>query len=89
LDVTIWRQKASMTIHLVNLTNTMMMKGPLREIIPAPAQKVTVRLPAGKRVRKVQLLGSAQTPRVNETGGAVSLTVPSITDLEIIAIDLS
>ena len=34
LDVTVWRQRDSMTVHLVNLTNPMMMKGPLREMIP-------------------------------------------------------
>ena len=33
LDVTVWRQKESMTVHLVNLTNPMMMKGPIRELI--------------------------------------------------------
>jgi hypothetical protein len=38
LDVTVWRQKDSMTVHLVNLTNPMMMKGPLREFIPTPPQ---------------------------------------------------
>jgi len=26
LDVTVWRQEHSMTVHLVNLTNPMMMK---------------------------------------------------------------
>src|SRR6185295_1856765 len=44
LDVTVWRQKESMTVHLVNLTNPMMMKGPMREIIPLSSQKVKVRL---------------------------------------------
>ena len=34
LDVTVWRQKQSLTVHLVNLTNPMMMKGPLRELLP-------------------------------------------------------
>ena len=33
LDVTVWRQQDSMTVHLVNLTNPMMMKGPMRELI--------------------------------------------------------
>ena len=28
IDVTVWRQRDSMTVHLVNLTNPMMMKGP-------------------------------------------------------------
>ena len=30
LDVSVWRQRESITVHLVNLTNPMMMKGPLR-----------------------------------------------------------
>jgi len=34
LDVTLWRQQHSLTVHLVNLTNPMMMKGPVRELIP-------------------------------------------------------
>jgi hypothetical protein len=38
IDVTVWSQSNSMTVHLVNLTNPMMMKGPLREIIPIPGQ---------------------------------------------------
>jgi hypothetical protein len=88
LDVTVWRQKESMTVHLVNLTNPMMMKGPLREFIPLPAQEVAVRLPEGRKPRAVKLLVAGTTPRVRETAGEVRLTVPSITDHEVIAIDL-
>jgi hypothetical protein len=88
LDVTIWRQTSSLTVHLVNLTNPMMMKGPLREFIPTPPQNVSVRLPDGAKVKKVQLLASGQVPRVRESNGSVSLTIPSIVDHEVIAIDL-
>ena len=88
LEVTAWRQKDSIAVHLVNLTNPMMMYGPLRELIPAPAQRVSVRLPAGARAKKVQLLSSGQTVRVQEANGVVTLTVPSVLDLEVIAIDL-
>jgi len=88
LDVTVWRQKDSMTVHLVNLTNPMMMKGPFREAIPVPAQKVRVRLPEGQRAKKVQLLVSGQTPRTEESAGHLSLTVPSILVHEVVAIDL-
>ncbi len=88
LDVTIWKQASSLTVHLVNLTNPMMMKGPLREFLPTPPQNVSVRLPAGAKVKKVQLLASGQVPRVRESNGTVSLTVPSILDHEVIAIDL-
>ena len=58
IDVTVWKQRGSMTVHLVNLTNPMMLKGPIREFIPTPPQKVSVRLPAGAKARKVQLLVS-------------------------------
>ncbi len=88
LDVTVWRQKDSMTVHLVNLTNPMMMKGPIREFIPTPPQQVTVRLPAGGKAKKVQLLVSRQTARVREAGETVTLTIPSILDHEVVAIDL-
>ena len=37
-----------MTVHLVNLTNPMMMKGPLREVIPVGPLTVRIRLPAGR-----------------------------------------
>ncbi len=87
LDVTVWRQKDSMTVHLVNLTNPMMMKGPLREIIPAPAQKVVVRLPEGHRAARVQLLSAARPAPFQQSAGAVTLTVPAIAGLEVIAID--
>jgi len=89
LDVTVWRQKRSMTVHLVNLTNSMMMKGPLRELIPVGPQKVKIRLPEGNKPRKVQLLVAATTAAAEERGGALYLTVPAVLDHEVIAIDLA
>ena len=67
LDVTVWRQRDSMTVHLVNLTNPMMMKGPLREIIPVGPERVRIRLPPGSAPRRVQLLTARTTPRVETT----------------------
>jgi hypothetical protein len=86
LDVTIWRQRDSLTVHLVNLTNPMMMKGPIREFIPTPPQKVSLKLPS--RAKKVQLLVSGANVRSDERNGMLSLTVPSILDHEVIAVDL-
>ena len=56
LDVTVWLQQSSMTVHLVNLTNPMMMKGPIREFIAVGEQVVRVQSPAGKQVTRVHLL---------------------------------
>jgi hypothetical protein len=89
LDVTVWRQKDSMTVHLVNLTNPMMMKGPLRELIPVGVQEVRIRLPDGVKARRIHLLAADKTPHVERSGRSVSVTVPSILDHEIVAVDLA
>lgn len=88
LDLTIWRQKTSLTVHLVNLTNPMMMKGPVRELIPVGPQKVRIRIPDGAKVREVRLLAAGRTPRVQRDGHFLSITVPSIRDHEVVAVDL-
>jgi hypothetical protein len=88
LDVSVWRQKESMTVHLVNLTNPMTMKGPFRELIPLVSQEVKLRLPEGKKAKKVQLLVSGQVPRTNVSGQMLTVSVPSILDHEVVAIDL-
>jgi len=87
LDVTIWKQKDSLTVHVVNLNNPMTMKGPLREFIPSPPQTVALDLPEGRKAKKVQLLVSGREPRVIEAGRNLSLTIESILDHEVIAID--
>ena len=88
LDVAVWRQAGSVTVHLVNLTNPMMMKGPIREFFPTPPIHVAVRLPEGARARKVQLLAKGQAVRTEQSGRVVSVTIPSIVDHEVVAIDL-
>lgn len=88
LDVTIWRQKRSITVHLVNLTNPMMMKGPFREFILIGQQKVQVQIPRGETVEQAHLLVSDKTPDYEIKGGILSLALPSILDHEVIALRL-
>ena len=89
LDVTVWRQKASMTVHLVNLTNPMAMRPNARQLIPSPPQHVVVRLPKGAKAARVRLLVAGRDVPVGQTGGPVRLTIPSVLDHEVIAIDLA
>ncbi|AUD04592.1 alpha-amylase family protein [Spirosoma pollinicola] len=88
LDVNVWRQANSMTVHLVNLTNPMMMKGPFRELIPVDAQ-VSVQVPAGAKVTAVKLLMSDQKPKFESKNGQVFVSVPKVLDHEIVALDLA
>jgi len=60
----------------------------VREFLPSPPQEVTVRLPRGAKARKVKLLVSKHEPRVRSESGAISLTIPSVLDHEVVAIDL-
>lgn len=88
LDVTVWRQKNSLTVHLVNLTNPMLMKGPVRELIPVGEQIVRMRLPDQRPVAGVKLLRAGIIPDVQPEPGAITVRVPSILDHEVVAIDL-
>ncbi len=87
IDVTAWRQKDSMSVHLVNLTNPMMMKGPFRELLPISAE-ATIRIPDNLKVSDVHLLVSGQKSKFRIQDNKVILTVPKILDYEIIGIDL-
>ncbi len=88
VDVTVWRQESSMTVHLVNLTNPMMMKGPFRELIPVAA-KVSIKIPQGTKAGGVNLLVSEQKASLEINEDKVIITVPQISDHEIIGIDLT
>jgi hypothetical protein len=87
-DVTAWRQKESLTVHLVNLTNAMAMKGPVREFVPVGPMTVTIRLPPAATPRRVQLLVAGTAPKADGGRGTLTVVVPSVRDHEVVAVDL-
>jgi hypothetical protein len=87
LDVTVWRQTSSMTVHLVNLTNPYMLRAAYREPVPIGAQRVSVAVPQETPVKSVKLLIGGQTVQFTQAAGRVNLTVPSISFNEVVAID--
>lgn len=89
LDVAVWEQENSMTLHLVNLTNSMMMKGPVREIIPVAGQKISLQIPAGKRVSRVRLLVAARDVPHRTEHDTIFLETPPIGLHEVVAVDFS
>ena len=88
LDVALWQQQASLTVHLVNLTNPMMMKGPVRDIFPVGPQKVRVKLPGGAKARGVRFLVSEAKAQWRQNAGWIETTTPAISLHEVMAIDL-
>ena len=88
LDVTAWRNPGSITVHLVNLTNPMTMKGPYRGFFPVGPQTVRLNLPEGVSVRQAQLLVAGKVVSVERSGSAHTITVPSVVDHEVVTIEV-
>jgi len=90
LDVAVWRQRASVTVYLVNLTNPRTQKGPVREIYPLGAQRLCLTLPRGTQVRSVQLLSGQQEPAdVHVDDHRLYATIPAVETFEVLAVDLA
>ncbi len=87
LEVTMWRQRHAVTVHLVNLTNPMMMKGPYRELIPSPSQTVRVRLPKGTKPKQARWLVSDARARFEMRDGVLETKIGSVLDHEVLAVD--
>jgi hypothetical protein len=88
LDVTAWRNSGSITIHLVNLTNPMAMKGPYRDFFPVGPHIVRLRLPSDVHAKRARLLAADKDIAFEHSGTTISITVPSILDHEVVAIDI-
>jgi len=88
VETTAWRQEQSMAIHLVNLSNPMMMKGAIRELIPVDAD-VSIKIPVDAKVTAVHLPISEKPVKYTIKDGRIVLTVPQIMAHEIVAIDLA
>jgi hypothetical protein len=88
-DATVWSQKNSMTVHLVNLTNPMAMRPQMHELIASPPQSVEVELPRGKRVARVHTLVKEGPMPHTVTGNTLKFHVSSVLDYEVIAIDFA
>ncbi|HUA85903.1 MAG TPA: ThuA domain-containing protein [Bryobacteraceae bacterium] len=88
IDVSLWRQESSITAHLVNLSNPMMMRGAFREILPVGPQQVRIKMPEAAKARALRFLVSEATPKWRQSGGWVETITPPIALHEVIAIDI-
>jgi len=88
VDVAAWRNTDAVVIHMVNLTNPMMMKGPFHEFFAIGSQTLTLRLPELQNARAAKLLVARKTVPVRRDGDAIVFDVPGILDHEVVAIDL-
>jgi Hypothetical glycosyl hydrolase 6/Beta-galactosidase trimerisation domain len=89
VDISVFTQKQSMTVHIVNLTNPMMMKGPVRETIPISNQKARIRIPGNRRVSRARLLVAGNELPYRMEDGMITAEIPSIDVHEVVALDFA
>jgi len=87
VDVTLWQQTGSWTVHLVNLNTPNLYGGSVTELTPVGEQLVKLQLPSATRPAGVHLLRSGKTPEWEMDNNVLEVRVPQVLDHEVIAID--
>jgi hypothetical protein len=81
-----WETQAGFAVHVLNYTNPTMFRGWMRNFFPIGAQKVSMKLPQGTRVKRVELLRAEVDIPFRATGGNIEFTIPKVVDYEVAAI---
>lgn len=87
LDVTIWRQERSITVHLVNLNTPNLFGGPVTELLPVGEQWVRLPLSSPSPPQAVRLLRAKVTPEVQQRSDGWWVKIPKVVDHEILVVE--
>ena len=78
VDLALRESAEGLALSLFNLTNPMMMKGPIRENYPLAGQTVSVEIPKGKSVAKAWLVVADRAAEFSVKDGRADVNVPGI-----------
>ena len=81
-----WETGPGYAVHLLNYNTPDAQHGWVQSIEPLGAQHVSLKLPAGVRVRSVELLRAEQSVPHEVEGGVLRFTVPALDEYEVAAI---
>ena len=84
-----WETEGGFAVHVLNYTNPAAHRGWLREFYPIGAQRVRMKLPAGSKVTRVELLRAEVDVPFHITQGAITFTIPKVVDYEVAALHAS
>ncbi|MEV5963744.1 family 10 glycosylhydrolase [Kribbella sp. NPDC051952] len=87
VDVAVHRGDSGVAVALVNLTNPMAMRGPIRETLPLPPQRVSVAVP--DKAVKVRLLVAGVDVEPVIADGRAEVVIPTAGLLEVVHVDWS
>ncbi len=86
VEVFAWETQPGFAVHVLNYTNPNAHRGWIREFYPIGAQQVKFKLPAGRRVTRVELLRAERDIPFHATGDSIEFTIPSVSDYEVAAL---
>ena len=84
IETIVWETKAGFALHVLNYTNPGAFNGYIREFYPIGEQRVTMTLPQGRQVSRVELLRAGKDIPVHHTGSTITFVIPSVLDYEIV-----
>ena len=87
LDVAVREKNGSTVVMLMNLTNPMMMKGPIRGTFPVGSQTVSVAIPAGRTGASARMVAAGYNLPVALEKGRAVVTVPGFDSLDAVRFD--
>ncbi len=81
-----WETTPGYAVHVLNYTNPNSHHGWLQSVYPLGPQAVSMRLPAGVKVKSVELLRAERTLPFSLEGELLHFIIPSVEDCEVAAI---
>ncbi len=86
MEIFAWETEPGFAVHVLNYTNPNAHHGWFREFYPIGPQKVRFKLPAGRRVTRVELLRAERDIPFHMDGDTIEFTIPSVTEYEVAAL---
>jgi hypothetical protein len=86
IETIAWETQAGFAVHVLNYTNPAAYKGYIRDFYPIGEQQVTVAIPAGRHISRVELLRSGKAAKFQTDGGVLRFAIPEVVDYEVAAL---
>lgn len=83
-DLALHENSDGRALCVLNLTNPMMMKGPLRETYPVGPLTVTIEVPEGRTPKSARLLVADEDVAFELVDGRVTVAVPTVETMEVV-----
>lgn len=89
IDIALRKSEDRLVVLINNLTNPMMMKGPIREVFPIGPITLSIAIPQGRSVDQVRLGSTGESLRHQSADGRVKVTLAELATLDAVQVDWS